>query len=391
MRSIPALLLAALGLLSAAAPIVAEPPPLTPPAPILPDAPLPVTPPCHDADHPEHPVCPPEALDHDAPCKPPEKGGLVAGATEYYLKPYFQDNVAFNVTRGIGTTASSVTAQAFDWGVKSSAAFWVGYELESGLGVRGRYFNLSGSSRNLTTSLDLTQAATGFIAPPAALLRLPGAAFGSPGIFLTAGLGADQLGFDSDLHIEAYDVEATYEMCHENLSVVYAAGGRYLHTTQNYRATLTNSNPTDPITGLTGSEVQTLTYFHNFEGGGPTMALSATWQVGKTGLAIFGSARGSLLVGTTNEALTLTQSVVDPARVVGGNQNNVPRSIGSADRVMPVLELEAGLEFGMRIWIFRPFLRAAVVNQTYFDIGNASSTRGSLGLFGAQVSLGTNY
>ena len=37
------------------------------------------------------------------------------------------------------------------------------------------------------------------------------------------------------------------------------------------------------------------------------------------------------------------------------------------------------------------FVRAAAVDQTYFDAGNASSSSGNLGLFGVQFSLGVNY
>jgi hypothetical protein len=331
-------------------------------------------------------------MDGSAGCNPAVPGGIVGGVSLYILKPYFQNNTAYTATRGVGTTASSVTNQAFDWGYQAAPAFWLGYELENGVGVRGRYFSLDGSSKGLTTGLTAAGAATGSVAPSPGLQRLSGAAFASPGIFLTAGLGADQLNFGSDLHIETYDVEATYETRYaNNLSVVYSAGGRYLHSFQTYRGGLSNTTAADPATGLTGTESQNLNYNHNFQGGGPTVALQATWRVGNAGLAVYGSARGSLLVGTTNESQQLTQTVLDPAGVVGGNQLNTPRSGGSADNVVPVFEAEAGVEFGTQVGRFQPFFRAAVVNQNYFDLGNASSKTGTLALFGAQLSLGTNY
>jgi hypothetical protein len=37
------------------------------------------------------------------------------------------------------------------------------------------------------------------------------------------------------------------------------------------------------------------------------------------------------------------------------------------------------------------FVRGAVVDQTYFGVGNASKQDGNLSLLGFQVSLGINY
>jgi hypothetical protein len=314
----------------------------------------------------------------------------VGGVSLYLLQPYFQNNTAFSTTSGVGTNTALVTTQSFDWDFSASPAFWAGYEAENGLGVRARAFFFDQSSQNSSTSLTAAEAATTFIQPAADLLRLPGAAFAAPGVLTTAGFGADQLTFASNLRIETYDGEVTYHLCSDVLSVVLSAGGRYLHMSQGYGANLMNGF-TDPATGIHSMEVQTLSFHHNFTGGGPTLAVQANSSDGGSGLSVFAAARGSLLVGHTNQSLSLTHIVTDPERLAGGSFTVNPQSIGRGDHTMPVLEAEAGLEYRMKIGPFQSFTRAAVVGQTYFDAGNASTTQGALSLLGAQFSLGLGY
>ena len=152
---------------------------------------------------------------------------------------------------------------------------------------------------------------------------------------------------------------------------------------QNYTATLAND-------AARASERQTLTFDHDFNGGGPTLALQANYQIAR--LSLFGSVRGSLLVGQTTSRLNFTQTVTDPAGAFFGIvQSNNPSARRTDDTLLPVLELELGLEYALTAGRYRTFLRGAVVNQTYFDAGSASSTEGDLGLFGAQFSLGVNF
>jgi hypothetical protein len=76
--------------------------------------------------------------------------------------------------------------------------------------------------------------------------------------------------------------------------------------------------------------------------------------------------------------------------VAGGYFNEF--KTGRFESVIPVCELELGLDYGINLRQTYVFARAAVVDQTYFSAGNAS-THGdnNLSLFGVQFSLGVNY
>jgi hypothetical protein len=320
----------------------------------------------------------------------PGGGRFVGGASLFLLRPYFQNNTAYSTVSGVGTNAALVATQSFDWDFSASPAIWAGYEAENGLGFRGRAFYFDQSSQNSQTSLTAAEAAKGFILPPADLLRLPGAAFGAPGVLTTAGFGADQLEFGSNLRVETYDAEVTYGLHRDALAVEFSAGGRYLHMSQGYVGHLTNGF-TDPATGLRSTEEQTLTFGHDFTGGGPTLATQLNAALCGSGLSVFGSARGSLLVGHTSQSLSLGHTVTDPAGLAGGSFAINPRSVGRGDHTMPVFEAEAGFEYRLMLGQFLTLARASVVSQSYIDAGNASTTQGTLGLFGAQVSLGLSY
>jgi hypothetical protein len=334
-------------------------------------------------------------------CNPCCHGGwkLNGGASLYFLKPYFGDDPAFITTTTSAVTGAiiapgRVTTQ-FDWDNQPAGAFWLGVTGENGLGVRGRYFHFDQSSNTLNTSnpTPVTADAITTIAPPETLVfgpaPIPG--FGSPGILgaLTPVFGnVDMLTFNSDLKVQVLDLEATLDMQQGQWLVQLSAGARYLHMAQNYRGRLDNT--VDTGVGVL-SETQLLTFGHNFDGWGPTAALQASYRVGQSGLSLFGNVRGSILVGRTSENLRFVQTLSDPAGVLGGDVLIDQNANRSRNTTRPTVEVELGAEYGLDWGRLRPFLRGAVVSQTYFDAGSASQTDGNLSLFGAQVTLGFNY
>jgi hypothetical protein len=184
-------------------------------------------------------------------------------------------------------------------------------------------------------------------------------------------------------------MEVTQEWRWGQFSLLAFGGCRYLHMAQNYNASLVNN--VDLGGGQTASEVETLTFGHNFVGAGPTLGCLSRWDCGGTGLALYGMVRGALLVGKARQTQAITIDVVDPLGLNGGDVS-LDNGFGSyQDHVLPVCEIELGLEYALPVSNFRPFFRTAVVNQTYFDAGNASRQDGNLSLFGCQFSLGVNY
>jgi len=332
----------------------------------------------------------------------PSSGGVIGGASLYYLKPYFNNNTALTTVTGVGTPNPFRTDENFTWNYNACPAVWLGWVSESGLGVRGRFFDFDQSSNSLSASRSPSNTGEVIAAPSGLALTGPlnnpagaggaavfGPAFGSPGIIMGAGFGQDQLTFNSNLKINVVDVEATQDWQTGQLWLQVSGGGRYLHSSQDYTATLLNQ--ADVGGGATASESQRLQLGHNFNGGGITTALSVRRFLGDTGMALYGSVRGSMLVGISHENLSFTQIIVDPTGVVGGNQNNIQGGTNSKDTLLPVTELEAGVEYTYRAGKLNPFFRVAAVDQTYYNLGSSTQTAGNLTLFGVQFTAGLNY
>lgn len=318
--------------------------------------------------------------------------GLIGGASLYLLKPYFEGNTAYVTSTGTNTNEPRRVETAFSWDYSASPAFWLGIVGPDGLGLRARYFHFEQASSDLTTVLTPGETATGAsIFPPLDLSLLQPVArpFGAPGNNLGFfGLGQDQLEFGSSLKIHSLDVEALKEWDFGQFQLEISGGGCYLELSQDYTATLANQATRG---AATATESQDLLFNQRFQGGGPTLAAEGRWQIGGSGFSLFANARGTLLVGTTHESLSLSQVVQDPAGIVGGSQSITASSDARRDHVLPVAEIELGVEYARQVRGIEPFFRAGVVDLTYFNAGNASSQDRNLSLFGATLSLGVKY
>jgi hypothetical protein len=316
-------------------------------------------------------------------------GGLVAGVSLGFLRPNYPGNFAFISTVDPNGVAPRVTANDFHWDYVVAPTFWLGWESECGLGVRGRWFMFEERPDTLFTTLTSARANTfgDTINPPGSLTGLPINNFSSPGLFLAAGFGLDRLSFSTSLEIHTADVEATWSREWGKFGMVVSGGGRYARLTQDYNALLLND-----LTGAAkGNELQALAARHRFEGGGPTLAWSGRYFLGRTNFALTGSVRGALLVGNQQRDIEFVRVISDPGGIVGGNQIVNPASSSNTNSLLPVLELELGLEYRFEGRRLQPFVRAGVVNQTYFNAGNAARKDDNLSLFGAQVAAGVNY
>lgn len=311
--------------------------------------------------------------------------GFSAGASFLLLKPYFSNNTAFTTRTNIGSTPADTTTD-FPWEMRPAFSGWVGWSTARGLGVRSTYFVFDQQSIPTSTNLTTAQGPTTAIRPPKGLLDLAGggASFRSPGIALLTG-GQDLLTFSSGLGLYVIDLEATKTAHWADLAFVFSGGGRYLHLNQDYRANLTNQFST-------ASETQTLTFNHMFQGAGPTLATEMYYPLGIVpGLSLYGSFRGSLLLGRFNQTATLSQTVVDPNNLVGGSATINNGNSSSRESVMPITEMDLGFEYVTRVGRLQHLFRASAINQTYFGAGSSSQSDGNLSLFGARLSWGVAY
>lgn len=324
-------------------------------------------------------------------------GGLQAGGTFYFLKPFMQNNTAYVTTTNPGLANSLVTNTPFEWNLQPAFAGWLGWTWGSGLGIRARYFQFDDASESAYVNNYTSVPQTFINAPNANLLPLSTGAtvFGSPGTLLTtpgqssSTVGPDHLTFTSGLIIRAVDLEATYAWTLGNWSFLASAGGRYMQLDQHYQATLVNTG-----NGLGASELQQLDNTRNFNGGGLTGAFQGTYQIANSGFSLYAMGRASFIAGQTRENESYLQTLNNPSGIilgVGPTQTINPQASRVSDHVLPVLELELGVQYAIELGRTKLFFRAAGVNQTYFDAGNATSTAGNLSLFGVQGTIGLNY
>jgi hypothetical protein len=399
----------------------------TPPAPVLvhdpvePEIPVPGTPVGVDIGprkHDHYDRVPASVLAADnSPDTPSPCDRWIGGGSVLIIKPYINNNVAFTTDRlstartlGAGgvilnTASTNVrTAADFEYDYTVSPYVWIGHIDDRGFGWRADAFHFDQRAQNITTQLGAAEAFVSTptsttslsIAPPTTVtgpLPLAGFVVSAPTAVTaadTSGLGSDTLSFGSRLRIEYYDLEAACDLqLGRCWSLLLTGGGRYLHMGEDYGEEVSGTGIPAGGAGL-ATERQVLLFGHNFTGGGPTAALQARWAHGGSNLAFFGSMRGSLLVGRERLGFLFSDVITDPNLILGNS--SLTSSFGDRrDLVLPVVEIEVGVEYAVCLDKVRPFVRAGAINQTYFGFGSASQLDSNLGLFGAEVALGLNY
>lgn len=306
---------------------------------------------------------------------------VFVGAGISVLRPFYDHNPAYVTLAAPGVGAIQQTEEDLSWNMGVAPKVWAGVMGDT-LGFRASYFTFNHSAENATLANSDPNAGIGL---PFDVSTFPGAPFGSPGLILTGlGLGADQFKFQQDLEIHTVDLEMIKDIKLRSIDLQFSAGGRYMMLTQDYRATQTNS-------ALGATEVQTVSIGRDFNGAGPTAALTGWNPLGNSGFSLYGSARMSLLVGSNDTAQNSTFSVNDPGVVVGGNALTSFNFASSLSDIIPTMELALGIEHNRTIGSVNLFGRIAVVDQTYFGAGNSFSDEGNLSLLGIQSNWGIAY
>jgi hypothetical protein len=318
-------------------------------------------------------------------------GHFVVGAGAYIIKPYFQNNPAFftrtfTETTGVNSSSfvTSVTQHDFCWGLNAAPVIWLGYVSECGWGVRTRWWLFDqengGSAigdRN-TTIVSAAPAGIAIQSPPPMSPLFP--TVSTPAMLLA-----------SNLKLDVWDFEATRETQVGRWSLLFSGGFRYAHLSQDYRASQTSISETAPglfILFLQIRQTDILSSGHNFNGAGPTLAMEARRPLGNSGLALFANLRGVMLFGeskreVSRSSITQLFNEAPSVSVVDANSHR--------DTLLPVAELEMGVEYSRTWGRVRPFLRTGLVAQTWFDAGSASSLAGDLGFLGLSVTAGLTY
>jgi hypothetical protein len=306
-------------------------------------------------------------------------GHFTGGGGVYFLQPYFQTNPAYGPARTSFSTGA-VQQHDFRYGMHDAPLAWLGYVTDSGLGMRVRWWQFDvGAATVLNGNFLAGQVGS---APVLGYL------------VDTRGFANTTAGFISDLHLNVWDLEASKECKLGPWACLISGGVRYAHLSQNYAA-IVITPPSDELdTGFT----QQMTFAHNFNGAGPTVAFEGKRELGHTGLALYGNARGAILFGSAHQRFFgQGVSLVGP----GATPPPFVQAETNAASVLPVGEIEVGAEYGHCFGHLHLFVQAAFVGQVWFGAGNASNTDGiltsgsgassDLGLVGLALRAGVDY
>lgn len=303
-------------------------------------------------------------------------GGWQAGAGVYYLRPYWETNPAYSVTRfdppdsgnGVGKTEN------FDYSGQFAPLVWLGYVGESGLGGRVRFWTLSDKE---TKSAANPGPDEDYIIQSAAPL----------GVSLISPFEGDAMKFTSELDVTVVDLEATQSLRRNDWTFLGSCGVRYTRLRQRYRATTT----------YFFGESDFLHSDTRFEGVGPTGSLDILRQLGQSGFALHGGLRGSLLFGESEQTVNGTLLLTDESA-----------SLRNANLdVLPVVETEIGVQWTHDRGGLRFFVDTSLVAQLWVGAGNSANNEmlapeaggahdvsdngANLGFFGGKFSAGVDF
>jgi hypothetical protein len=344
-------------------------------------------------------------------CQAPA-GCLFAGGGLYLLQPYFTANPAYSVYQetkggqatpmatgvdfqhlkgpppsqpsqgGGGLDTATVTRVDLSHHMDVAPMLWLGYAGPGGLGGRVRWWCFSQAS----SQTQMFPPSTG----PTEVTLVSAAPLG-PQLFANTDKGQSAaFAATSALEMQVGDIEVFQDFAGCKWDVLLSGGVRIAHLNQDYSAFVTESAGASALH-------ETLISGHNFTGAGPVLAAEGRRGLG-CGLALYGSVRGALLYGSARQNVLSTGSPGDPSPTAGSDHR---------DKVLPVGELELGLEYGRCVgpaWLFG---QIGLVGQDWLGAGNASRTAtagvptgfpifnatvdNDLGLLGLAVRVGVSY
>jgi hypothetical protein len=288
---------------------------------------------------------------------------LAAGYAFVFVKPHFENDIAFVTTADDQGQFVSVADTSFDYDLEVTPRVWVEICKPNQLGFRVTYWQFDHASPQRAAVVN----DTGF-----ERIDVP-IQFGD--IVIAATRPGDIFGAQADLKIDVLDFEGTKwtDFCTWQFGTT--AGLRYAALRHSYQAA---SFDADEV-------VQDfLDANHRFDGIGPTFSVEARRPMG--GLTWFSMARGSLLYGNGKAGFTALEDIT-PA---GVGRTTVTRS--NRNDVLTAAEVQCGIEWckqccsGKRL-----FCRTALEGQVWQGAGNATEEDGDLGLFGFHVALGMTF
>jgi hypothetical protein len=251
--------------------------------------------------------------------------------------------------------------------------------------------------------------------------NIPNEAFRGPvpaSLLGATGSGSDQMVFRSNLKIDVIDLECTRTADNCRWLIQLAAGARYAHISQRYSAGASSPGGSFPIflrdaddpegeleldTFRMDPNTALVDSVRRFNGAGPTSYMEVRFRLLPSGLSLFGSLRGSLLVGRTTQKAALSNAFsgsilhdgpedTDSSLVASYfRQKGYSSEATGWTEVIPVGEFQLGATYDCCTGGYRPFLEAAFVGQEWWGAGNNTTEKGDLSLLGLKVTAGVRF
>ncbi len=279
-----------------------------------------------------------------------------------FLKPHFENNVAFTTLDSDGATTETFTDSEFNYDTELAPRVWLEMLQCGNMGLRASWWQFDNA------------AAVASGSPPAnGFGRISTPMFGS--VDLSTTVPNSTYTARSNLKANNVDLEGTTAFNCGDWGWMATAGLRYATMEQTYNSSLTNqANATQG----------TINYFHELRGIGPTV--SARTQRPLTGqLSLFGLARGSLLFGDSTSQLNAVEDQDLDAQLTTVQST-------SRDDLLPVGDVQVGLQWTpVSYGVWNPYLHVALEGQFWGGAGNASSETGNLGFYGFNFALGMDW
>jgi hypothetical protein len=316
-------------------------------------------------------------------------GQVIGGVGFYLVQPYFESNPAYIVVREVGGKGNKMqVADRVDLSHNMEVApqLWLGYIGESGLGVRGRWWYFRQGS-DQTLALPPSDPGTNLVIISAVPLGIQ--AFSNTDSGKSTGFAVT-----SNLVLQVGDIEALQGLQIAGWDFLFSGGLRIAHINQHYNV----------YSGDTKGEAalwRSIQSGHSFNGAGPVIAVEAHRPLAGTGFGLFGSARGAVLFGSAK------QNALFIANALRNDDASPSGAVDHRSRVLPVAELEIGVEYRQNVGMSQFFGQIALVGQDWFGAGNASRSANhafpggfpvggaavdsDLGFLGLGFRVGLNY
>jgi hypothetical protein len=282
----------------------------------------------------------------------------------------------------------------FDYGVVISPRLVFGAQWDNGWGFRTNWFYFHEQAPTFTivnTGGALTISSIPF--PGVKPVVSPG-----PNAVAT-GIRNDTVSVGALLDLNVWDWEVFYQGQVGRWLVGPSVGVRYATMSQNYTVVRGNTGSTRAANGTVTTiqaDIDMLQTGHRVDGFGPTIAMDMVRPIGNTGLRFYATPRTSVICGSAgNATMRFTELFETVAPRVGVSRtirtSSGTYSASSSTIAMPVLEAEVGGEWSRDFGRHRAFVRCGLVEQEWFDAGDAIDVHGVLGFVGLALTAGIVY